>query len=99
MNDYPPSGVLFTNNRKSKETQPDYTGSLELSDEVVNDLVDQISRGITKPKLSLAGWKKVSQKNGATYLSLRGNKFEERPQSNAQPSQPVSTALNDEVPF
>lgn len=72
MNDYPPSGVLFTNNRKSKETQPDYTGSLELSDEVVNDLVDQISRGITKPKLSLAGWKKVSQKNGTTYLSLRG---------------------------
>ena len=69
MTEYPPSGALFTNQRKQKESQPDYTGTLELSDEVVNDLVEQISRGVAKPKLSLAGWKKVAQKSGATFLS------------------------------
>lgn len=45
MSEYPPSGVLFSNKKKTKETSPDYTGKLELSDEVINDLMDQQSRG------------------------------------------------------
>lgn len=94
MNDYPPSGALFTNKRKQKPNQPDYTGNLELSDEVVNDLVEQMSRGITKPKLNLAGWKKTSKKDGSTFLSLVGNKFEERQPQAAQPQN-----LDDDIPF
>ena len=39
MTEYPPSGVLFANKKKTKQNSPDYTGNLELSDEVVNDLV------------------------------------------------------------
>lgn len=78
MNDYPPSGVLFTNNRKAPESkQPDYTGNLELSVDVVEDLRKQISDGSTKPKLALSGWKKVSKK-GATFISMNGKIFEER---------------------
>ena len=95
-NDYPPSGVLFTNNRKEKATQPDYTGHIELSDEVVNDLVEQMSRGVTKPKVSLIGWKKVSQKTGKPFLSLLGNTYEERPNGAAQ-QQPQK--LDDNIPF
>ena len=98
MTEYPPSGALFTNQRKQKESQPDYTGTLELSDEVVNDLVEQISRGVAKPKLSLAGWKKVAQKSGATFLSLRGNKFEEK-LNNASNQAPVSAQSNEPIPF
>lgn len=92
-NDYPPSGVLFTNIRKQKPSQPDYTGSLEISDEVLSDLVSQMERGISKPKLDLAGWKRVSSKNGSTFLSLVGNiQYEKKDQGSSAP-------LNDEVPF
>jgi hypothetical protein len=96
MNDYPPSGVLFQNDRKKSEKSPDYTGQIELSDEVVNDLVEQMSRGVTKPKVSLIGWKKVSQKTGKPFLSLLGNTYEERPNGAAQ-QQPQK--LDDNIPF
>ncbi len=95
-NDYPPSGVLFTNNRKEKATQPDYTGHIELSDEVVNDLVAQMAEGNPKPKLDLAGWKRVSQKNGSTFLSLVGNTHYARKANGQSQSK---TLTNDEVPF
>ena len=84
MSDYPPSGVLFSNKKKTKETSPDYTGKLELSDEVISDLVSQMERGVEKPVLSLAGWKKTANKTGETFLSLRGNKYEERGQAQAK---------------
>jgi len=90
--DYPPSGVLFSNNKKKTEKQPDFTGDLELSDEVVNDLVDQMSRGITKPKLSMAGWKKVSR-NGLHFMSLVGSVPREKPQNSYD-----STNNNDPAP-
>ena len=97
-NDYPPSGVLFTNNRKEKPSQPDYTGSLEISDEVLSDLVSQMERGISKPKLDLAGWKRVSKKNGSTFLSLVGNvQYVKKEQGSPAPQ--ARTSLNDEVPF
>lgn len=95
-NEYPPSGALFTNEKKSKNTQPDYTGNLELSDDVVNDLVDQMQRGIAKPKIDLAGWKRVS-KNGRTFLSVIGNVPYERKQNGAAPTSQALT--EDEVPF
>lgn len=87
-NDYPPSGVLFTNDRKQKPNQPDYTGDLELSDEVINDLVEQMSRGNAKPKLRLAGWKKTSKKTGKAFVSLTGSLFQEK-----------KTLTDEEVPF
>ena len=96
MSDYPPSGVLFSNKKKTKETSPDYTGKLELSDEVISDLVSQMERGVEKPVLSLAGWKKTANKTGETFLSLRGNKYEERGQAQAKQA---PADLNDEVPF
>ena len=99
MTDYPPSGVLFSNNKKKTEKQPDFTGDLELSDEVVNDLVDQMSRGVTKPKLSLAGWKKVAKKTGDRFLSLRGSSFEERGGQSGGYSPAKQEPLDDDIPF
>jgi|TARA_R100000455_G_C6178577_1_gene57281 hypothetical protein len=96
MNDYPPSGVLFANKKKTKPTSPDYTGNLELSDKVVNDLVSQMERGVEKPKLSLAGWKKQAKKTGDTFLSLRGSEYEERGQYTARPS---PAPIEDDIPF
>ena len=96
MSEYPPSGVLFSNKKKTKETSPAYTGKLELSDEVINDLMDQQSRGVEKPILALAGWKKVANKTGETFMSLRGNKYEERGQAQ---NIPAPKPIDDEVPF
>jgi hypothetical protein len=102
-NDYPPSGVLFTNDRKQKANQPDYIGDLELSDEVINDLVEQMSRGNKKPKLRLAGWKKTSNKTGKVFVSLLGSMYQESNQKkeNADgfaPQRPQNLT-QDDVPF
>tara|TARA_E500000318_G_C3534990_1_gene202178 strand:- start:446 stop:742 length:297 start_codon:yes stop_codon:yes gene_type:complete len=98
MNDYPPSGALFANQRKQKPTQPDFTGDLELSDEVVSDLVSQMERGNKKPKLRLAGWKKQSKK-GTKFISILGSKFEERQPAQQRQTQSNDFDLNDDVPF
>jgi|TARA_B000000609_G_C23981440_1_gene244697 hypothetical protein len=102
-NQYPPSGVLFTNNNKKTPNQPDYTGDLELSDEVINDLVEQMSRGNPKPKLRLAGWKKTSKKTGATFVSLTGSMYQESNQKkeNADGFAPprAQAAVADDPPF
>jgi hypothetical protein len=66
---YPPSGALFTNERKTADSHPDYNGSLEFSEEVIRDMVDMLKRGET-PKCDLAGWKKTSTKTGKTFLSI-----------------------------
>ena len=70
-NSYPPSGVLFGNDRKQRDTHPDYTGNLEFSREVVEDLFAQLREGVEKPVIDLAGWRKTT-KGGKPFLSLRG---------------------------
>jgi len=97
MTDYPPSGALFSNTRKQKPNQPDFTGELELSDEVVSDLVSQMERGNTKPKLRMAGWRRQSKK-GTKFISVVGSKFEERQQQQQTQSNGFDD-LNDDVPF
>jgi hypothetical protein len=97
MSNYDPSGALFVNSKKKSEKSPDYTGKLELSDEVVNDLVSQMERGVEKPQISLVGWKKVS-KAGKQFLSIIGNVYEERG-NGAEPRQQQSNNLDDNVPF
>ena len=83
----------------SKPNQPDFTGDLELPDEVVSDLVSQMERGNKKPKLRLAGWKKQSKK-GTKFISILGSKFEERqPMQQQQQTQSNNFDLDDDVPF
>lgn len=83
MNDYPAGGVLFTNNRKQKDSHPDYTGNIELEAQVVHDLYAQLQEGIKNPKLDIAGWRKQSSK-GTTFISLRGNVIYERTERGKQ---------------
>ena len=56
MSQYPPRGALFQNQNKQKETQPDYTGNLEIPNDVAQDIIAQINEGIEAPKIDLAGW-------------------------------------------
>lgn len=54
MENKPGTGALFKNERKQKDTHPDYTGKLILPD---------------GKEMSLAGWSKES-KSGKKYMSL-----------------------------
>jgi len=67
---YDNSGVLFVNENKEKENQPDYTGNI-----VVNG-----------QKLRLAGWKKTSKSDPSkTFLSVAVSEYQTQ-QSQTQAS-------------
>tara|TARA_R100000234_G_C5003359_1_gene181395 strand:+ start:1414 stop:1620 length:207 start_codon:yes stop_codon:yes gene_type:complete len=60
---YDNSGVLFVNDRKEKENQPDYTGNITINGE----------------KKRLAGWKKVAKADPSkTFLSISISDFQEK---------------------
>lgn len=79
-NNYPPSGSLFTNEQKRNDNSPDYSGYLELTSEVIDDLIAQKQRGEQKPSMELVGWKKVS-KGGKAFLRVIGNVKKEKKKS------------------
>ena len=101
---YPASGILFQNDRKQNERQPDYTGNIEMDHETVTDLWNQLQEGVQNPKANLVGWRKVS-KNGKPFLSLRSDLLRERKESNGsgyqynQSNQNASNQMDDEIPF
>lgn len=71
-NRYPPGGVLFPNQRKNAPNHPDMTGSLEISGELLRDLVDAAEAG--QPiKMDVSAWTKAG-KNGGKFLSLVAKK-------------------------
>ena len=66
---YDNSGVLFVNDRKEKENQPDYTGNIVLN-------------GVKK---RLAGWKKTSKSDPSkTFLSVSVSDFLEKKEEPVQ---------------
>ena len=105
MAQYPASGILFQNDRKQNERQPDYTGNLEVDREVVTDLWNQMQEGVEHPKANLVGWRKTS-KNGKPFLSLRSDLLKERKEkggyqapSGYPNNQNSSNQMDDEIPF
>jgi len=89
---------LFQNQNKQKETQPDYTGNLEIPNDVAQDIVAQINEGIEAPKIDLAGWKKVG-KSGLAFVSLRGNLERNRRDGVSSFQAPSKNEPRDEIPF
>ena len=100
MSQYPASGVLFANDRKQNDKQPDYTGNLEIDVETVRDLYQQMQNGGDHPKVNLAGWRKTS-KNGKTFLSVKASVLRERQQNSGSSYQapPQNNNIDDEIPF
>ena len=114
MAQFPASGALFNNARKTSATQPDYTGNLELEHDVIRDLMAQVEEGVEHPRVDIACWKKIS-KAGKAFMSLRGNIIRDRqegggyqPKQSQAPSgykQPTADAvgsvgkIDDEIPF
>ncbi len=85
-------GRLFKNDRKEKETHPDFRGDCELS---VKDLTALLASatGDTVP-FYVKGWKKVS-KNDVSYLSLA---FDPKV-VDSTPKKPSPVEVNDSDPF
>ena len=96
------SGALFKNRKKQTEKQPDYTGNIEMSADVVRDLMAQLDEGIKHPKADLSAWIRQS-KGGMNFLSINSSVFYERngghnrSSNNNQSS--ASNDLDDEIPF
>ena len=68
-----PGGAMFKNNRKERDTHPDLTGFVELTDEVIRSINDQAASGVKFPKVEISGWSKVSSK-GNKFISLSAKK-------------------------
>lgn len=98
-----PGGAIFKNNKKQKDTHPDLTGFIELSDECVASIKEQIGRGVKYPKIELSAWSKVSQK-GNKFMSLSAKKPWEAQSGGGNgggysQNNSRSDDLNDEIPF
>jgi|TARA_S200000501_G_C20839188_1_gene750823 hypothetical protein len=93
-----PQGSLFQNVNKSKEAHPDYTGTLELNQEVVEDLSNQFHAGVAFPKISIAGWKRMAKKSGATFLSVKASVLQER-KNRDENVQPTKQTMSNDDPF
>lgn len=105
MSQYPASGILFQNDRKQNDRQPDYTGNIEIDAETVTDLWNQLQEGVANPKANLVGWRKTS-KNGRPFLSLRSDLLRERKSGGGSYQAPEgyqnnkqSNDMDDEIPF
>jgi hypothetical protein len=85
-------GRLFKNDRKEKETHPDFRGDCELSVKELKALLADAT-GDTVP-FYVKGWKKVS-KNDVAYLSLA---FDPKVVDTA-PKKPSPVEVNDSDPF
>lgn len=66
-------GAFFANTRKQQQNHPDYRGDLQISSELLDNLIAQRQAGVQFPKLELSGWKKVAN-SGTTFISLSAKK-------------------------
>ena len=62
-------GAIFTNDYKTGEKQPDWTGTIEIPKELLKDLVEKVKQGQTA-ELRVALWDRTS-KNGKDYKYAR----------------------------
>ena len=81
------SGALYTNNYKSSENQPDYTGEVDLSKEVIDAIRQQmeskvngkgvpidIDEGTGFPRISLAAWVREGKKG--QFFSVKASRIQ-----------------------
>lgn len=95
-------GVFFPNDRKTTPNQPDFTGHIVLSKELIMYVTREIGMG-REPKIAVKGWKKTSSA-GKNFVSLAveepwdPNKAQARPAPRAA-APVVNYDPNDDVPF
>ena len=85
---------LYSLTIKQKETQPDWTGNIEIPKELLKDLVEKVKQGQTV-ELRVALWDRTS-KNGKDYKYARMDipipKKQEEPKAE-------SNFTDEDIPF
>jgi hypothetical protein len=77
MMDYPNTGLLLTNTRKTADKQPDMTGDIKLERDFLLDLIENSDDVIV---IKLGAWLK-KDKNGNRMVSLKADSNEQPKQS------------------
>lgn len=98
-------GALFENDRRSKDSHPNFRGELTLTKPLLKELVDMAKEG-KEIKISLSVWNKVA-KSGKAYMSIAAqafveyNKNERSEQERTPPPAPPKKEEfgDDDVPF
>ena len=88
-----PSGVLFNAKQKTNPNQPDHTGHVELSIDMVKLIVNEIKSNSSKYanehfKINLACWQNIA-KSGQPYISVKAS----------IPEPKKDDDLDDEIPL
>lgn len=96
-------GALFENDRRSKDSHPNFRGELTLTKPLLKELVDMAKSG-NEIKMSLSVWNKVA-KSGKAYMSIAAQAFVEYGKNDREERiQPPALAKkeevsNDDLPF
>lgn len=101
-----PSGGLWINKDKvAGSNQPDRTGKVELTRELVKELVEQLNDGNEYGIIRLAGWDQVSG-SGSNWTNVKASSItppnkgqRTAPQPTTQSPPPPEPEVNDKIPF
>ena len=83
------SGALFKNDRKQRDTHPDYTGNIEITPEFLAEIQKNVGK-----KFQLSGWIKQGQRG--SYISLS---MQPPWEGGQRSSAPARTLPKDDIPF
>ena len=87
-------GAIFSNDYKQNDNQPDWTGKLEITSDLIKDLTDLVDSG-NVIGLNIALWNRTS-KNGKDYKYARLSIPQAKPETNGSPSDQFD---NGDMPF
>jgi hypothetical protein len=99
-------GALFENDRRTKDSHPNFRGELTLTKPLLKELVDMAKEG-KEIKISLSVWNKVA-KSGKAYMSIAAQAYVEYSKNEQQsrndrpatpPPPPKGDFSDDDVPF
>ena len=94
-------GAIYTNDYKQNDKQPDWTGKVEISRDMLKELVSIVKEGGTG-ELRVALWNRTS-KNGKEYkyarLDIPQKKEEPKEEPVKDSSDDIETFTDDDIPF
>ena len=91
-------GAIYINNFKDKDTKPDWTGKVELSKQLLKDLVTRVKEG-GNAELRVALWDRTS-KNGNDYKYARLDiPMEKKEEPKKEEPKEESNFSEEDIPF